>query len=133
MRAEPNQSPAVLVVDDARDIRVTLRVCLEGAGCLVTLAATPEAALESASRESFDLVLLDLCLGEANGLDLLPKLLALQPNLAVVIITASPELGSALDAFELGAADYIPKPFTPAEIRRVVDRILSDGGKRAAV
>ncbi len=129
---EPSQSPAVLVVDDAREIRVTLRVCLEGAGCRVTLAATPEAALESASRESFDLVLLDLGLGGANGLDLLPKLLALQPNLAVVVITASPELGTALDAFDLGATDYIPKPFTPEEIRRVVDRLLSNGSKRAA-
>ena len=115
----------VLVVDDEKNIRATLEVCLEGMGCQVRAAATAEAALAALDREPFDLAFLDLRLRDASGLDLLPRLLALRPELAVVIITAFATFDTAVDAIRRGAVDYLPKPFTPAQIRQVVEAVTA--------
>ncbi|AKQ69915.1 Response regulator of zinc sigma-54-dependent two-component system [Myxococcus hansupus] len=112
----------VLVVDDERNIRHTLRVCLEGFGCEVREAATPDAALAALAQGPVDLAFVDLRLGTASGLELLPKLLAESPHLDVVLITAYATFDTAVEAMRRGARDYLPKPFTPAQIRHVVDR-----------
>ncbi|MBU8900945.1 sigma-54 dependent transcriptional regulator [Corallococcus sp. M34] len=112
----------VLVVDDERNIRHTLRVCLEGFGCEVREAATPEAALAALAQAPADLAFVDLRLGSASGLDLLPRLLAESPGLDVILITAYATFDTAVEAMKRGARDYLPKPFTPAQIRHVVDR-----------
>src|SRR5467141_4183308 len=111
----------VLVVDDERNIRKTLAVCLQGMGCAVTEAATSEAALEALGRSAFDLAFVDLRLGKEDGLELLPKLLAARPGLDVVMITAYAAVDSAVEAMKRGAKDYLPKPFTPAQIRKVIE------------
>ncbi|HQP35845.1 MAG TPA: response regulator, partial [Polyangiaceae bacterium] len=113
----------VLVVDDERNIRTTLVMCLESAGCVVEDAADAEAAVAAAARSAFDLAFVDLRLGKTSGLDLIPRLLAERPEIAIVIITAHASFDSAVDAIRRGAVDYVPKPFTPAQIRHVVDRI----------
>jgi NtrC-family two-component system response regulator AlgB len=112
----------VLVIDDEKNIRRTLALCLEGLGCAVTEAATAAAALEALAREPHDLAFLDLRLGTANGLDLLPRLLAERPGLDVVIITAYATFDTAVEAIRRGARDYLPKPFTPAQVRHVVEQ-----------
>ncbi len=112
----------VLVVDDERNIRQTLAICLEGLGCKAAQAATGAAALEALRRDAFDLAFCDLKLGQENGLDLLPKLLSERPDLDVVIITAYATVDTAVEAMRRGAKDYLPKPFTPAQIRHLVDR-----------
>ena len=78
----------VLVVDDERNIRQTLAICLEGFGCTVEQVATGAAAVDALRREPFDVAFCDLKLGGESGLDLLPRLLAERPGLDVVIITA---------------------------------------------
>ncbi|GHG89490.1 sigma-54 dependent transcriptional regulator [Comamonas sp. JC664] len=112
----------VLVVDDERNIRHTLRVCLEGFGCEAREAATPDAALAALAQGPADLAFIDLRLGTDSGMDLLPKLLAESPSLDVVLITAYATFDTAVEAMRRGARDYLPKPFTPAQIRHVVDR-----------
>ena len=112
----------VLVVDDEKNIRRTLAVCLEGLGCSVTEAGTPAAALEALARAPHDLAFLDLRLGADNGLDLLPRLLAERPGLEVVIITAYATFDTAVEAIRRGARDYLPKPFTPAQVRHVLEQ-----------
>jgi NtrC-family two-component system response regulator AlgB len=112
----------VLVVDDERNIRKTLSICLQGLGCAVTEAATPSAAMDALSRAAFDLAFVDLKLGGESGLDLLPKLLADRPGLDVIMITAYAAVESAVEAMRRGARDYVPKPFTPAQIRRAVEQ-----------
>ncbi|HEV3005175.1 MAG TPA: sigma-54 dependent transcriptional regulator [Pirellulales bacterium] len=119
----------VLVIDDEKNIRTTLAVCLEASGCQVTAVATGEAALAAMSQTSFDLALLDLRLGSESGIDLLPRLLAESPSLAVVLITAYATVASAVEALERGAADYLQKPFTPEQIRHVVAKVAE---RRAA-
>ena len=61
---------------------------------------------------------MDLRLGTSSGLDLLPALLAEDPDLDVVVITAYAAIDTAMEAVRRGARDYLPKPFTPAQIRR---------------
>ena len=105
----------VLVVDDERNIRTTLAVCLEGEGCSVVQAATSAEALAAAAREPVDLAFLDLRLAQESGLDLLPKLVAACPGVAIVVVTAYATIDTAVEAMRRGAADYVPKPFTPEQ------------------
>ncbi|MCI0572977.1 MAG: sigma-54 dependent transcriptional regulator [Myxococcaceae bacterium] len=111
-----------LVVDDERNIRTSLRMCLEGLDCQVAEAATPEAALAALRQGPVELAFVDLRLGTASGLELLPRLLAEDPALDVVLITAYATFDGAVEAIRRGARDFLPKPFTPAQIRHVVDR-----------
>ena len=115
----------VLVIDDEKNIRATLTMCLESIGCTVTAANTPAAALAAAERTAFDLAFLDLRLGDEDGMVLLPRLLAIRPGLAVIVITAHATIDTAVQAIKLGAVDYLPKPFTPAQIRHVVETVLA--------
>jgi NtrC-family two-component system response regulator AlgB len=121
--APPEQRLRVLVVDDERNIRATQAMCLEGIGCLVTEAASAAGALEVLRLSPFDLAFVDLRLGADSGLDLIPRLLAERPGLDIVIITAYATFDTAVEAVKRGASDYLPKPFTPAQIRHLVERL----------
>jgi NtrC-family two-component system response regulator AlgB len=114
----------VLIVDDEKNIRMTLALCLDGLGCKVEQASNSAAALEALRIEPFDLAFCDLRLGQESGLDLIPRLLAERPGLEVVVITAYATIDTAVEAMRRGAKDYLPKPFTPAQIRHLVDRAL---------
>ncbi|MGC4122325.1 MAG: sigma-54 dependent transcriptional regulator [Myxococcales bacterium] len=111
-----------LVVDDEKNIRTTLAICLEGLGCEAKAVGSGEAALVAQQVRAFDLAFVDLRLGTESGLDLIPKLLESSPQLAIVVITAYATIDSAVQAIKRGAWDYLAKPFTPAQIRLLVDR-----------
>lgn len=117
-------APRALIIDDEKNIRTTLSMCLEGMGWHVSAVASAEAALTALDRHTFDLAFLDLRLGETNGLDLLPRLLTTSPNLAVIVITAYATFDTAVEAIKRGAKDYLPKPFTPTQIRHVVEQLV---------
>ena len=121
--AAANAPPAtrVLVVDDERNIRKTLAVCLQSMGCEVSEAGSSAPALEAIGRRPHDIAFVDLRLGSEDGLALVPRLLAESPGLDVVMVTAYATFDTAVEAIKLGAKDYLPKPFTPAQIQRVVD------------
>jgi two-component system, NtrC family, response regulator AlgB len=114
----------VLVIDDEKNIRTTLGLCLEQFGCEVTGVGSAESALYALTQQPYDLAFLDLRLGGASGLDLMPKCLAESPNLMIVVMTAYATIDSAVEAIKRGAIDYLPKPFTPAQIRHVVDQSI---------
>ncbi len=109
-----------LIIDDEKSIRTTLQMCLDAIGCKVTAVGTGEHALTALAQESFEIAFLDLRLGETSGLDLLPKLLAENANLGVVVLTAYATFETAVEAVRRGAMDYLPKPFTPEQIRHLV-------------
>jgi NtrC-family two-component system response regulator AlgB len=115
---------AALVVDDDPGVRQSLRLCLETAGARVLGVATGSAALEALDRSHFDVVFLDLWLGADAGLDLLPQMLARQPDLGIIVVTAFASIESAVDAIKRGAVDYVPKPFTPDQIRLAANRVV---------
>jgi NtrC-family two-component system response regulator AlgB len=123
----------VLIVDDEKNIRHTLRVCIEGLGGEVGEAASAQAGLEAIGRMTYDCVFLDLRLGAQSGLDLIPKILLENPNAAVIVVTAYATVETAVDAMRRGAWDYLPKPFTPAQIRHLLDKIVTQRSLSARV
>ena len=114
----------ILVVDDELNIRKTLTVCLETEGHHAVAVSNFEDAVHEASRRSFDLAFVDLRLGTADGLDLIPSLLAQTPWLKIIIITAYASVDTAVEAMRRGATDYIPKPFTPAQVKLAVQKVF---------
>lgn len=118
-------SKQVLVVDDERNIRLTLTQCLEGPELRVHGAINGEDALRRLQQAPVDLVLLDLKLPGLDGLEVLRRLRAGWPQIPVVIVTAHGTVTAAVDAMKLGAVDLVQKPFSPAEIRQVVGRVLA--------
>jgi NtrC-family two-component system response regulator AlgB len=113
----------ILIVDDEPNIRKTLSIHLEGEGHKVIAVNNPRDALIEASLRSFDLALVDLRLGTRTGLDLIPELLAGSPWIKIVVITAYASVDTAVEAMKRGAADYLPKPFTPSQVNLVAKRI----------
>jgi NtrC-family two-component system response regulator AlgB len=112
----------LLVVDDEPSLRRTVRITLESLGHTVAEAPSGRAALTLASRERFDLAFLDLRLGRETGLDVLQALREAAPDLGVVLMTAYASIETAVEALRRGAFDYLPKPFTPDQLRVVLDR-----------
>ncbi|MCE9562328.1 MAG: sigma-54 dependent transcriptional regulator [Planctomycetes bacterium] len=130
---QPTDPFNLLVVDDEPSLRRTLRTALESMGHRVTEAANSSQALDALRKQRFDLAFLDLRLGTEKGLELLPELLRVMPNLHVVIITAFAGLDSAIEAMRKGAFDYLPKPFTPNQLRVALDRSALVRGLRNRV
>jgi len=114
----------ILVVDDEANIRRTLSVCLETEGHHVIGVSNVADAMAEAARRSFDLAFIDLRLGTDDGLDLIPALLGKAPWLKVIVITAYASIDTAVEAIRRGATDYIPKPFTPAQISLAVRKVF---------
>ena len=115
--------PTALIVDDEANIRRVLARCLGDLGVRPTMAATGADALGEARRTAFDLVFLDLRLGAENGLDLLPQLTALLPQATIVVVTAYADIETAVESVRRGAADVLAKPFSPAQVALVVDKL----------
>jgi NtrC-family two-component system response regulator AlgB len=111
----------VLVIDDEPNIRDTLALCIQSAGARADKVGTGAAALEALRLAPYDVAFCDLRLGSESGLDLVPRLLAERPGLDVVVITAFATFDTAVEAIRRGARDYLPKPFTPAQIRHQLD------------
>ncbi len=112
----------ILLVDDDAGLRRTIRLALETMGHRVSEARDGAQALDLLNYQLFDLALLDLRLGGERGTDLLPELLRRAPGLNVVIITAYATVQTAVEAMRRGAFDYLPKPFTPEQLRLVLER-----------
>ncbi len=112
----------VLLIDDDTSLRRSLRLALETLDHRVTEADCGDRAKQLLSHTVFDVAFLDLRLGTEQGLDLLPELLQLAPGLDVIVVTAYATIETAVEAMRRGAFDYLPKPFTPEQLRLVLDR-----------
>jgi DNA-binding response OmpR family regulator len=122
LMAKPRTGPAplpsgqpILVVDDDRKIAALVRAYLEREGHRVTLAHDGREALERASAEWPALVVLDLMLPELDGLEVM-RLLRQERDVPVLMLTARGSLPERIRGLERGADDYLPKPFSPAEL-----------------
>ena len=113
----------ILIIDDEASLRRTLRLTLEALSHSVAEARDAPQALELVAHRPFDVAFLDLRLGRDHGIDVLPELLRLAPAMDVVVITAYATIETAVQAMRGGAADYLPKPYTPDQLRVVVGRI----------
>lgn len=115
----------ILVVDDERNLRVSLTLIFERAGYSVSAAADAREALNLLQAGAFDLVFLDLKMPDMDGLTLLKGIRNLYPDLPVLILTAHATLESAIGAVREGARDYLLKPIDPPQILARVHEIIS--------
>lgn len=125
-------SQTILVVDDEIQIVRVLRGYLEQAGYRVLVAYNGEEALYTARQERPDLVILDLQLPKIDGLEFTRRIRAEQPNLAILMLTARVEEMDRIVGLELGADDYVTKPFSPREVVARVRAVLRRGQTQAA-
>ena len=113
----------ILVVDDERAIRRLLRLYLTDAGFTVTEAADGAAAIDQVRQGGIDLVLLDLMLPEVDGFSVCLQIRELA-SVPVIMVTARDEEAHRVTGLELGADDYVTKPFSPLEIVARVKAVL---------
>ncbi len=116
---------SALIVDDDPGVRQSVRLCLEADSARVVGVGTSAGALEALERTRFDIVFLDLWLQAESGLTVLPEILRRQPGIGVIVITAFASFETAVEAMRLGAVDYLPKPFTPDQVRHAARRVVS--------
>lgn len=115
----------ILVVDDEEDIRAFLAEALASDGYDVAQASDGAEAAERLDAESFHLVLTDLKMPRMDGMELVRKIRAEQPEVEIIVLTAHGTVESAIEAMKLGAYEYLQKPISgPAELRLVVKRAL---------
>ena len=129
-RSAPESIPAsqgrVLVIDDEAEIRESLETLLQLEGYLVSTAATGREGLAQTGEHTFDVVLLDLALPDRNGMDVLSEIRMLNPQQAVIMITAYGTVENAVRAMQSGATNFIQKPWDNekllADVRAAVAR-----------
>jgi two-component system response regulator HydG len=114
----------ILIVDDEQPIRQTLSFTLQRQNYEVDQASNRQEALEQLEQTNYDLILMDLRLNEDSGLELLRRVKQVSPKSEVMMITAFGTVDSAVEAMQLGACDYITKPFHRDELLHRVRNIL---------
>ena len=113
----------ILVVDDEHGVRQSFNMVLKDEYNLL-LAGTGQEALNIFTKNSIDMILLDICLPDSDGLELLEKFKEADPKTEIIMVTAVNEVQTAVKAIKLGAYEYIIKPFIVDDILTVIGRAL---------
>ena len=120
----------VLIIDDEAGIRESLDTLLKLEGFQVDTAVDGNAGMEQLTRHSYDLLLLDLALPGESGIDLLPRIKSLVPEMPVIMITAYGTVGNVVDAIRAGASNFVQKPWDNekllADIRSAIGRNMAE-------
>src|ERR1041385_1965162 len=114
--------PPVLVVDDEKNMRLSVRTLLEDEGYGVRTVESAEEALTALGQDEFLLVITDARLGGMSGYEFLGQVRAQWRDLPLLMITAYATPKLAVEAIKAGANDYLPKPFAPEELLQRVAR-----------
>src|SRR3954447_9798586 len=116
----------LVVIDDERAIREACRDAAHAAGFNTFIADSAEHANRILEQQAVDIVLLDLRLPGANGLEALKTIRSRRPNAVVIVMTGFATVASAVQAMKFGAFDYISKPFPLDELRVMLERAIED-------
>lgn len=114
----------IFVIDDERTIRLTFRLALETDGYDVQEATSADEATVGFKAEKYDLVILDLRIGEDSGLDVLAAMRQAGIQTPTLMITAYGSIRNAVRAMQLGAIDFLEKPIEPVTLRKLVAEVL---------
>ena len=116
----------ILIIDDEPKLARSLALILQRAGYRVTTAGTAKEGMQFLQAGAFDLVFLDIKLPDQSGIQVLPQIRKLYPDMPVVILTAHASLETAIEAVRAGATDYLLKPIDPEAILARVNKINED-------
>jgi DNA-binding NtrC family response regulator len=128
----PLPPPTVLVVDDEASVRQSMQRIFRRS-CRVLEAADAPSALEALRRHAVDVVILDVRLPGAHGIELLAQIRGMDDSIEIILVTAVREVRAAVEAMKLGAYDYLTKPFDVDELRALVGRAAERRALRRAV
>ena len=117
-------SKPILIVDDEKNIRMTLSQSLDSLGVETDTAGNGEEALAKLKKKDFGLILLDIRMPGMDGMEVLRRVREVRPDIRIIMITAYGTIESAVEAIKLGAVDFLQKPFDPDEIRDLVSRVM---------
>ena len=124
-RAEEDMAGAsVVVIDDDYAMGLSCRKILAKSGCAVQVFEDGTRGLEAVLAGRPDLVVVDLKMPGIGGMEVIARVHAADPDMVMVVITGYPTIGSAVEAIKAGAFDFLPKPFTPDELRLVARRAV---------
>ncbi len=125
MEKQDEASPLkILVVDDEPNLRKSLAQSLASLGHPVESALNGEEALTRLGDQAIGLMILDLKLPGMDGIEVLKKASEARPDLRVIMVTAFGTVERAVEAMRLGAVDFLQKPFSPEQIRELVQAVL---------
>ena len=116
----------ILIAEDDADTRQVLKATLESGRHACAAAASGAEALSMADALTFDAVVLDMRLGDTDGLTILEKLKMDDPGLPVIILTGHADVQSAVKAMKLGALDYLLKPFGNEELLLIIEKAVKE-------
>jgi len=119
----------VLIVDDEMTVCRSIQKALLSDGLSIDTATSGEDALRKESQIKYDVIVVDLMMPGQSGLDLLKSLKARNTPAQVIMITGYPTMKTTIQSMQIGAFDYLPKPFLPSEIRSMVARALERSEK----
>ncbi|MGB9721050.1 MAG: response regulator [bacterium] len=114
----------ILVVDDEINVCKSIASALEDFDYEVDMALSGEEATYKHNKNHYDLVVADLMMPDITGIELLKRIKTITPDVQFILVTGYPSIKTAVEAIKFGAFDYIPKPFTPDELRSLVNRAL---------
>src|SRR4030042_1947949 len=121
-KSKSEHSCKILIVDDQVNTCKTLQAILKKSGYPSDYTLRAEDALQRVQEEHFDIAITDIRMPGMDGIQLLEELKKIQPHLVVIMITGYATIKSAVESIQKGAYDYLPKPFTPDEVRVIIER-----------
>jgi DNA-binding NtrC family response regulator len=110
----------ILLLDDEPIVGKRLKPALAKIGCNVEVFEDPRQALDRINRKTFDIVVTDIRMDEIDGIEILEHVIRKSPRTKVIMITGYAMMAVAREAMEKGAFDFISKPFTPDDLRKVI-------------
>lgn len=122
MSLEPNDSQFIIVIDDDPIMRISCLKILERDGHLVETYEDGVQGLSRIEKKKPDLLVVDLKMPKLGGMEVIARVHEIDPEICIVVITGYATIGTAVEAMKAGAYDFLPKPFTPDELRLIVNR-----------
>lgn len=122
MKVDRNEKNRIFVIDDDPVMRLSCLKILEKEGFLVETFEDGIQGIERINEQKPDLLVVDLKMPKIGGLEVINRVHAMDPDICIVVITGYATIGTAVEAMKSGAYDFLPKPFTPDELRLIVNR-----------
>jgi len=133
MSTENPSPPHILIMEDDLNVAKGLEMVLTEEGYIVDLAGSGEFALEAFRQKRFDLLVADLRLPDADGMDIVRQVRSKKPETEVIVITGYGTPSLAVDAMKIGVHDFLPKPFTEDQIKTAVFEALNEPTQRSEI